>query len=92
MRLLLAHDFDMGERGKSRRVALGLTVLDVASRMHCSIQRVYNLEAQGCGGLAVLKRWAAALDMDPRELAFGKQQSAPLRPSGTRAVQRSRER
>ncbi len=94
LRLLLAHDFEMGDRGKARREALGLTVADVARRMRCSVQRVYNLEAQGCGGLAVLKRWAAAIEMDPSELAFGPVdlRARPGQAHGMRArpVQRSR--
>lgn len=67
------HDHsEIGERGKARRMALGLTTLDVARRLGCTRERLYSMECYGAASIATIERWARALDMDPRELAFGK--------------------
>lgn len=58
-------------RGRARRVQLGLQGAEVAARMNIGRHRYYNLECYGAGMLVTIERWAAALEMDPRELAFG---------------------
>lgn len=76
------HDHrDVAERGQARRRALGLSVVAIANRMGVRRARVYMLECYGAGSLEVVERWAAALDMDPGELAFGRP-PAPLRRAG----------
>jgi transcriptional regulator with XRE-family HTH domain len=62
----------VGARGKARRRELGLDVAIVAERMNITAQRLYQLECYGAGTLATVERWAAALEMDPRDLAFGR--------------------
>lgn len=81
MRVLVHSNFEMGDRGKARRIALGLTVAEVARRMRSSVQRVYMLESQGCGTLHLCERWALALEMDPRVLAFGPMNRAETHPA-----------
>lgn len=71
----------VAERGQARRRALGLSVAAIAHRMGVKRSRVYNLECFGAGSLAVVDKWAAALDMDPGELAFGRPPAA-LRRAG----------
>lgn len=61
----------IGERGKARRRQLRLTVAEVAARMGVSDRCVYQYEHAGVGTVAVVELWAQALEMDPRELAFG---------------------
>ncbi len=61
----------IGKRGQARRRELGLTVGALAERLGCTRERVYNLECYGAGMIGTVERWAAALEMDPRELAFG---------------------
>lgn len=61
----------IGKRGQARRRFLDLTVAAVAVRMGVSRDRVYSLECYGAGTIALVEQWALALEMDPRDLAFG---------------------
>ena len=66
------HDHSaIGTRAQVRRKQLGLTVAEVAARVGFSVGRVYNFECYGAGTIDLVERWARALEMDPRELAFG---------------------
>lgn len=66
------HDHSaIGKRAQVRRKQLGLTVAEVAARVGFSVGRVYNFECYGAGTIDLVERWARALEMDPRELAFG---------------------
>lgn len=70
--MALGHDYSaIGERGKARRRQLGLSVHDLGARMGVVYHRVYSLECYGAGSIHLVEQWARALDMDPRELAFG---------------------
>ena len=64
-------EFAMAKRGRARRVALKLKPGMVAKRMGVTYQRVWQLERSGCSNLATIRKWAAALEMKPSELAFG---------------------
>lgn len=65
------YEFDMAKRGRERRLELGLSMQDIATRMRCTYKRVSLLENDGCVTLRVIREWARALEMDPRVLAFG---------------------
>jgi transcriptional regulator with XRE-family HTH domain len=73
-------------RAKRRRVELGLEPGEVARRLGISRGRFYNIECYGAGMIATVERWAHALGMDPRELAFG-----PTSPSVAELVELLRE-
>lgn len=64
----------IGKRGQARRRQLGLSVAVVADRMGVNDRSVYQYEHAGVGTLAVIELWAQALEMDPRELAFGRRE------------------
>lgn len=61
----------VGERARQRRRQLGLSVAEVAERVGYSRGHVYNFECYGAGTIGAIELWARALEMDPRELAFG---------------------
>jgi transcriptional regulator with XRE-family HTH domain len=82
------HDHSaIGKRAQARRQHLGLTVAEVAQRVGYSVGRVYNFDCYGAGTIALVERWARALEMDPRELAFG-----PYTDAEARADRESRQR
>jgi transcriptional regulator with XRE-family HTH domain len=62
---------EIAARGKQRRRSLGLTTDDLARRLSCSRGRVHNLECYGATTITLIAEWACALEMDPRDLAFG---------------------
>lgn len=62
----------MAARGRARREQLGLEKNTVAVRLDIGTTRLTQMETDGVEGLSAITRWAEALDMDPRELAFGK--------------------
>lgn len=68
-------DREMGARGKARRKALGMTAAALGERLGYSPinsqHRVCELERLGTTTVRVVRQWAAALKMDPGELAFG---------------------
>lgn len=64
-------EFDIARRGRERRAELGLTIGEVAARMKRKATWVYLLERDGAGTLRTIRMWAKALEMSPRELAFG---------------------
>jgi len=64
-------EFEIARRGRERRLELGLSVAEVARRMERKATWVYLLERDGVGTLGTIRRWAAALEMSPRALAFG---------------------
>ena len=70
----------IARRGRERRRKLGLSVSAIAARMGARRSRVYMLECYGAGSVVVVERWAAALDMDPGELAFGRDEAARRAP------------
>ena len=61
----------IGKRVQARRRELNLTTSELAERLGCSIGRVYNIECYGVGSLDLVETIAAAVEMDPRVLAFG---------------------
>ncbi len=61
----------VASRGRARRIALRLTVTELAARMKLSVARICQLESSGAAHVDLLARWAAALEMPPGELAFG---------------------
>jgi len=63
---------DMGARGRSRRVELGMSKQELADLLDVGIKRVSQMEQHGCEGLTAIERWAKALRMDPQELIFGR--------------------
>lgn len=67
-------EFDIARRGRARRLELGLSVQDIADRMQRKTTWVYLLERDGAGTLNTLRRWAEALEMSARDLAFGEEQ------------------
>lgn len=81
----------IGTRAQVRRKQLGLTVAEVAARVGFSVGRVYNFECYGAGTIAVVELWARALEMDPRELAFGPYTDAEAR-ADRESNQRARDR
>lgn len=64
-------EFGIARRGRARRRALGLSVHEIARRMQRKTTWVYLLERDGAGTLNTLRRWATALEMPARDLAFG---------------------
>lgn len=81
----------IGKRAQARRKQLRLSVAEVADRVGYSVGRVYNFECYGAGTIAAVEQWARALEMDPRELAFGPYTEAEARAdreAHTRAVDR----
>lgn len=81
----------IGKRGQARRRQLRLEVAEVAARMGVRRRSVYQYECYGVGTIAVIEAWAQALEMDPRELAFGPHTDAEARverEAHTRAVDR----
>lgn len=67
----------IGERGKARRLALGLSTKALAQRLGCTRERVHHLECYGASTIGTVERWAQALGMDPAELAFGPREVKP---------------
>ncbi len=65
-------------RGRARRIAVGLTVTELAARMRLSVPRICQLESCGATHVDLIARWAAALEMPPGELAFGPPERARL--------------
>lgn len=75
---MTADNTPIGERGKARRIALGLSTLALARRLGCTRERVHHMECYGVGTIRAVERWAKALDdMDPRELGFGPREVKP---------------
>jgi len=70
-------DRDMAERGRQRRLSLGRDTKTVAQAMGITTNRLQQLETDGALGLHIIRRWAAALDMDPQDLAFGPPDPGP---------------
>jgi transcriptional regulator with XRE-family HTH domain len=64
-------EFDMAARGRARRLELGLTQLQLGTRMGFCDKRVSLLEQDGAATLRIVRVWAKALDMCPARLAFG---------------------
>lgn len=62
----------MAARGLARREELGLEKNALALRLGIGTTRLSQMEVDGVEGLSAITRWAEALDMDPRELAFGR--------------------
>jgi transcriptional regulator with XRE-family HTH domain len=62
---------EMGARAKARREALGIAKNEMAVTLDIGTGRLSQMEADGVDGISLIRRWAAALDMDPQELAFG---------------------
>ena len=63
----------MGRRGRARREELGVSMKELALRLGVVSQRMSQIELDGVECLGTVRRWAAALDMDPVYLAFGPQ-------------------
>lgn len=62
---------EMGARAKERREYLGLSKTEVALQLGVGTSRISQMEQDGVDGLALMRRWAEALDMDPQDLVFG---------------------
>jgi transcriptional regulator with XRE-family HTH domain len=62
---------EMGWRGRVRRDELGIPMKELALKMGVVSQRMSQIELDGVECLGTIRRWAAALDMDPVYLAFG---------------------
>lgn len=74
----------IGERGRLRRIELEKTKIDIAYALGLTTTRLAEMEKDGVTGLPTIRAWAEALDMDPIELAFGKQEQAPKKKAGKR--------
>lgn len=66
-------EFAVADRGRARRLELGLKVRDVAARLGRTETLVYLLERDGASTLDTIRRWAKALEMKPSALAFGEE-------------------
>ena len=66
-------EFAMAARGRERRRELGLTVGEIAKRMNRDTTWVHLMERDGCSTLTTIRRWARALEMSPKVLAFGEE-------------------
>src|SRR5262245_49660061 len=64
-------EFEMAARGRARRIALGLSIHDLAKRIGCSYNRAWSFENDGAATMRGVRLWAKALEMNPAELAFG---------------------
>ena len=62
---------EMGARAKARREALGIKKNELAVTLDIGTGRITQMEQDGVDGLALARRWAEALQMDPQELVFG---------------------
>lgn len=62
--------YKMGQRGKERREALGLTQRQLADRIGTSQSVVMRWENDGSPKFDAIRRWATALEMSFDDLAF----------------------
>lgn len=76
-------NYKMAERGKKRRLELGLRQADVAARMGIVQGTYWRFEVEGVQKFETIRRWAAALEMtfdalafDPEELAEASKERA----------------
>lgn len=61
---------DIGQRGRARRLQLGLTAKEVAARIGIGKTRMSEMERYGVSTIAMAERWASALEIPFSELVW----------------------
>ena len=62
---------EMAQRGRNRRVELGITPTEMCSVLGIGTTRLSQMETRGVDRLSKAEQWANALGLDPQDLVFG---------------------